>query len=144
MQTSTCNIYTVQSVQSKVNRAAPCPFIKRTCMNPAVAIDSGLVDSHIHLGINALAHDRVQFRRLTTCTPILLEEEYSSNWTSETAPGLQTQLLLQLGQTLVAPGDSYKYYYLGNRTWNAASVSDSTVVVSNNTIIYASQPYNLL
>lgn len=52
-QTSTCNIYTIQSIQSKVNRAAPCPFTKGMCMNPAVAIDSGLVDSHIHLGINA-------------------------------------------------------------------------------------------
>jgi hypothetical protein len=81
---------------------------------------------------------------LTTCATIPLEETYSSNWTSETAPGLQDVLVFQLGLALLAPGDSYKHYYLGTRTWNGNSISDSTVVMSNFTTMYASQPYNLL
>jgi hypothetical protein len=35
-------------------------------------MDTGLLDSHVDLGINALADDRVKFRKVTTCSPITL------------------------------------------------------------------------
>jgi hypothetical protein len=140
---SICNIYSTRSIQSKIDRAAPCPFTEGTCTNMAIAIDSGLIDSHLHLGINAPAQDRVQLRKLTTCAPIPLEERFSSNWTSETTPELQDLLLYQMGQTILAPGDSYKHYYLGSRTWSGIPISESTAVINNFTITYASQPYNI-
>jgi hypothetical protein len=56
----------------------PCPFkdanrcISNDTSSPDIALqlDTGLIDSHSHLGINAPLEDRLQFRRLLTCSPI--------------------------------------------------------------------------
>jgi hypothetical protein len=143
-QFSSCNIYVVPSIQSRIDRAAPCPFFERNCGTTTVSIDSGLIDSHFHLGINAPVQDRIQFRNLIACTPIPPEDQYTSNWTSEKSTNLQDQLLFQLGQGQLPSDDQFKYYYLGNRTWKGTFISDSTVVMTKNNIAYASQPYNLL
>lgn len=97
-QSSLCNIYAAPSIKSRIDPAAPCPFFERTCTTTTVSIDSGLIDSHLHLGINAPVQDRIQFRKLMTCTPILLEDKHSPNRTSKKSPSLQDQLLFQLGQ----------------------------------------------
>jgi len=76
-----CNSYAVPAILSST-REVPCPFSPDICAIPnAFQVDSGIVDSNLHLGINLEPQSRVGFRKVLTCSPILAEEKYSSNWT---------------------------------------------------------------
>ena len=90
----------------------PCPFSKDICALPdATQIDTGYIDSDEHLGINTGPESRVRMRRLFTCSPLLAEERFSSDWT---ASYMDTRML---------PNDSYRYYDLGptlNRSYTYA------------------------
>ena len=39
--------------------------------HPVISFDTGNMSSHDHLGINAQRHDRILYRRKTTCAPIM-------------------------------------------------------------------------
>ena len=59
-----------------------CPFDSKVCSqtsNQSVVVDSGLISSHRHLGLNAPVKDRIQYRKVTTCT-ILNDAQYISDW----------------------------------------------------------------
>lgn len=59
-----------------VDTSAACPFDLDMCLlgpNGSISFDTGLLDSHHHLGINAPKSERIQYRRKTTCTPLLLD-----------------------------------------------------------------------
>lgn len=75
-----CSSTVVPFIQSTVNLSATCPFQSGACNGPAARFDTGWVDSHDHLGVNAPPKDRVQIRKTTTCVPIPLEQKYSSDW----------------------------------------------------------------
>ena len=52
---------------------ASCPFSREMCLPgdmTAYKMDTGLIDSHEGLGINAPKIGRVQYRKVTTCSPI--------------------------------------------------------------------------
>jgi len=53
-----------------------CPFDKEMCMNGTFTLDSGLIDSYLHLGINS--PDTIQYRDVLTCTPLNTSNPYSS------------------------------------------------------------------
>ncbi|KAM5360695.1 hypothetical protein ACJZ2D_013573 [Fusarium nematophilum] len=67
----------------------PCPFKgENRCLtsepsspNQAMSWDSGLLDSHIHLGVNAPVEDRVQIRKILTCSPVNVDDLTSSSET---------------------------------------------------------------
>lgn len=89
-----CSSYVSQALQSTVNRNATCPFKSRACSAPALSFDSGYVDSHEHLGINAPQSERIQVRRLMTCSAVPLEQEYSLPWSeSDPVTGVKSKAL---------------------------------------------------
>jgi hypothetical protein len=113
---SACRMYATSAIPS-IAKEVPCPFDESICATPqGIEVDTGFVDSDIHLGINSPRGSRVQFRKIITCSPLQTEEHYSSNWTFDVPRTKEHHL----------PGDSYKYYYLGQR-----KLSNSTVYVSN-------------
>lgn len=66
-----CMMHAQQLFGSNSARA-PCPF-PGLCLSsdsPAFSIDSGLINSHVNLGINAKPSNRVNYHRLTTCAPL--------------------------------------------------------------------------
>ena len=68
-----CDQYAQHSLSWKVNQNASCPFAPDLCWYGATAayeMDSGRLDSHTALGINAPRSDRVEYRKVTTCSPI--------------------------------------------------------------------------
>ena len=62
---------------------APCPFADPSmCVSSdglAMQLDTGLIDSQHELGINAHAKDRIQYRHVSTCSP-LRQEGYVTGW----------------------------------------------------------------
>jgi hypothetical protein len=73
----TCSSQVVPYLKSTVDRPASCPFAPEACSQQAISFQSGEIDSHLQLGINAAPSDRIQFYRSLTCAPVPLEERYS-------------------------------------------------------------------
>ena len=76
-----CSIFTKKALSSTVNRNASCPFPggDKICahLSGNVLIDTGLLNSHADLGMNAEPNDRIAYRRVDACAP-LLSDEYTT------------------------------------------------------------------
>ena len=68
-----CNQYVRQQLHWTSNQNATCPFSPDLCIYGSTAayeMDTGLLDTHEHLGINAAPSNRIQYRKVTSCSPI--------------------------------------------------------------------------
>lgn len=45
-----------------------CPFSPELCQSDTISMETGMIDSHRDLGVNAEPEDRIQYRRVSTCT----------------------------------------------------------------------------
>lgn len=115
---------------------APCPFGSDACTGATFVIDSGLIDTRYHLGMNVRNEDRLQFRKSTTCAPIDMER-YSTAFTTELIPG--AEFLLYTG---VMPNDTYKYYYLGPTFKYGMPLANFTFVETGTSIYNLALTYN--
>ena len=71
--TLACNQYVQRQLHWTSNENASCPFSPDLCIYGSTAafeMDTGLLDTHEHLGINAAQSDRIQYRKVTSCSPI--------------------------------------------------------------------------
>jgi hypothetical protein len=113
-----CSRYVVPSLSSTINGSADCPFAPEACSTPAIALDSGWIDSNDHLGINAPAEDRLKLRLALTCAPIPLEQRYSRGW--EESPLFPGELvkIYRLGESLYfnSNGSNITSYILANQS----------------------------
>lgn len=70
-----CNIFKKLRVPFNSTDNAPCPFSEEACNGPqngSILFDTGLIDWCKDLGINGEEKDRVQYRRVMTCSPVSL------------------------------------------------------------------------
>ncbi|KAF2261851.1 hypothetical protein CC78DRAFT_619046 [Lojkania enalia] len=99
-QSSACKFYATTAINITANSNVPCPFGEKLCgLYHGIKVDTGLVDSNLHLGINSKPSGRIQVRKVLTCIPTTAEEHYSGPW--------------QNSDLSVIPGDNFKTYYLG-------------------------------
>lgn len=120
-----CNHYVQEQIHSTANRNATCPFASGLCKmsdSAAYELDTGPIDSHLHLGINTPEKDRVIYRRRETCAP-LNTEEYFSTFNITESPSTH-------GETLGWLGDVIKLYNFGpamNNNWTFAYNSHANI-----------------
>lgn len=92
----------LRRLRRTVNANASCPFASGRCLmgdNAAYEMDTGPIDSHHILGLNAPKKDRVTYRKKTTCAPFSTEGLYRlENATDPVA---------------AQRGDQFVRYYLG-------------------------------
>ncbi|KAI9890825.1 MAG: hypothetical protein M1814_003609 [Vezdaea aestivalis] len=70
-----CNTYPRSQIQYATTKNVPCPFAANRCINNlSVAFDTGHINTHDVFGINAPKHERITYRRVTTCAPINLDD----------------------------------------------------------------------
>jgi len=72
--TTNCDTYSQRNPDPTIDAAAPCPFADGTCVASAISIDSGLIDSGYHLGVNSPFDDKMFFRKTLTCSPLNMEK----------------------------------------------------------------------
>ncbi|KAI1149406.1 hypothetical protein F4825DRAFT_469110 [Nemania diffusa] len=67
-----CNRFSMQQVGKTIDTQASCPFRGHICRNEStnVRIDSGYLDSHKILGLNAPPDERILFRNVLHCAPL--------------------------------------------------------------------------
>ncbi|KAK4227821.1 hypothetical protein QBC38DRAFT_443448 [Podospora fimiseda] len=71
-----CGSYVVGRLPIKtIDMNAPCPFRGGICASNSsnLLLDTGLIDSHTHLGINAPSNERLKFRQVLRCAPLQTE-----------------------------------------------------------------------
>lgn len=122
---STCSMFTQQWLEASVNRSDACPF-QDICDTAAITLDSGLIDSDFHLGINAAPSDRIQLRKVLSCASVPVEQLYSSNWTTDSPPPI-----FPWDPDSGGPGVSFKYYYLGPQVYYGLFKRNFTFVEAN-------------
>jgi hypothetical protein len=73
--TQECSTYIQRSLAANITRNASCPFNPSICVlaQENLVIDTGFINSHIDLGMNAEPKDRFAYRRVTTCAPLKSE-----------------------------------------------------------------------
>jgi hypothetical protein len=103
-----CNEFVHRYLESTVNTTEECPFPSDVCITPALSVDTGYVDSDLHLGINARASDRISFRKKLTCAPINADN-YTTGWTTEGLPPT-----FPWDPDLIS-GAAYKFYNFGEQ-----------------------------
>lgn len=70
--TQSCNLYVKPRLRLQADRNASCPFAPEICLASSgnLRLDSGFVNTHYDLGINAVAKNRLEFRHVYHCAPI--------------------------------------------------------------------------
>ncbi|PLB43270.1 hypothetical protein P170DRAFT_514532 [Aspergillus steynii IBT 23096] len=70
---SICRTFVSKSLPWKSSPNASCPFARNLCIggeSAAFEMDTGMLDSHVHLGLNAPPKDRIFYRKNATCAPL--------------------------------------------------------------------------
>ncbi|KIW71682.1 hypothetical protein PV04_03820 [Phialophora macrospora] len=77
---STCKTFKTSSLIAGYGNGT-CPFPSHLCHDNSetAVLDTGYIDSHDDLGINAKPEDRIRYRRVTTCT-VLNDTNYITGW----------------------------------------------------------------
>jgi hypothetical protein len=70
-----CGTFVRTKVVSTINKSAKCPFAPSICKSQDrnIILDTGLLDSHAELGLNAPPNERFQFRRVLHCAPLVTD-----------------------------------------------------------------------
>ncbi|OTA96309.1 hypothetical protein M434DRAFT_375138 [Hypoxylon sp. CO27-5] len=80
--TINCDLYVVKRLPTWRNNGASCPFPGNICQSNSsnLFLDTGLMDSHDHFGINFPVTERVLWRKALSCAP-LITSGYTDSYT---------------------------------------------------------------
>lgn len=70
-----CRSYVVERLPTNVDFEAGCPFDDSICRTTSsnIFLDTGYLDSHVHLGVNAPKEQRFFLRKTSHCAPLVTE-----------------------------------------------------------------------
>lgn len=68
-----CGLFVSKSLPKEVDFQAPCPFHDEMCRTPEgnIRLDTGYIDSHRDLGLNAPNDQRFLWRNVLHCAPLV-------------------------------------------------------------------------
>ncbi|KAF2200034.1 hypothetical protein GQ43DRAFT_464310 [Delitschia confertaspora ATCC 74209] len=102
------NIFTRSFIQSSIE-TVPCPFSAGICTSPAVAFDSGLLDVNDAFGFNLEDHERLKYRKRTTCAMLSQKDR------TRRATFRETEWPTHLFGRPPLPEEELILYYFGTR-----------------------------
>jgi hypothetical protein len=78
---SSCGTFQAPRLNWTTISNASCPFGGELCseISPTIVLDTGIIDSHGDLGVNAKPNDRIGYRRVTSCT-VLNDTDHTTDW----------------------------------------------------------------
>ncbi|KAM7218680.1 hypothetical protein V8F06_005999 [Rhypophila decipiens] len=127
-----CDTFVKKSLPFTVDTQAPCPFEPSLCKTQTanIKLDTGLLDSHEHVGLNAKPEHRVLWRKTLHCAP-LVTEGYKSlyNQSVDDKPP-KPMVRYHYGKwAALSPdsADNYTYEYVDDPLWDYnISLSDAS------------------
>jgi hypothetical protein len=100
-----CDGLVVPRITSSIDMNVACPFDPQICRASAIRMDSNRIRTNQHLGINSNANWALDFRKVTSCAPLVGNGTFESSW-SKTLP-------VSVKNNTVVPGEEFRYYYYG-------------------------------
>lgn len=99
-----CGRFVTQRLPSNMDINATCPFDDRMCRNRwgNIRLDTGYIDSHDHLGLNTPVHQRILWKQVLHCAPLV-----TTGFTSKGGPSTQNTTRYHYGHT--SEGFNYAY-----------------------------------
>ncbi|KAF6822151.1 hypothetical protein CMUS01_11197 [Colletotrichum musicola] len=129
-----CGILPVKSIQY-TNYSVDCPFRSDICMAVnSFIMETEMIDSHIHLGINAPKQDRTYYQRQTTCSPLITDSGFIQYVNGDEARALGWNDSVTIKYLYGALGsENYTYLYntyaermqIGYSTWSYYSLASA-------------------
>ena len=122
-----CTSYAPQQIRWSMASNAPCPFDPKMCIdNKAVRFDSGLINSHTHLGINVQQPDQLSYRSVLECAPIT-RDGFMLDWhrlpgAIRTTPNITRQIIQS------KEDEQFLEFFYGPNTWEGLN---STFIFSD-------------
>ncbi|ORY06755.1 hypothetical protein BCR34DRAFT_31387 [Clohesyomyces aquaticus] len=110
-----CNVYVKPQLPMYANTAADCPFPDpKLCKSSSsnLVLDTGLLDSVKHFGINSSPQEQFQFRIVQHCAP-MTTDNYTETWTD---PDLGPMMRYMYGQGGTVKHTRWSYEVRMNRT----------------------------
>ena len=136
---STCTVFTKSHLNFTQHDHEACPFEPQVChmQSKSVVFDTGFIDSHHDLGINAPLFDRLSYRRLTTCAVL-----NHTGYVVDTAPvGNGTNTTYAYYGTVAGQNGSYTYSYANPALFSTNDTATTTIPYLVNTqMTYADNP----
>ncbi|KAI0410049.1 hypothetical protein F4802DRAFT_543138 [Xylaria palmicola] len=135
-----CGRLITKRVTSNIDLQAGCPFQSPICRNEStnLRIDSGYIDSHDILGLNAPPDERMWFRNVLHCAPL-----NTAGFTIERNASLGTMTLYQYGQTAMGSDEEMDYVYAARSVesqYSAVESPDTIVQYANYVVNMFSSP----
>ncbi|KAJ3455652.1 hypothetical protein MRS44_017134 [Fusarium solani] len=116
-----CNLFVQPQIAWAENTNASCPLGSGFC-SATLELDSGYIDSHRHLGINAPLENRISYRRVTKCA--VVDPEVVRNLTKET-------------YTNKTAYPVYQYYFGQNKAYETPFTFDYDSYLANSDVGYS-------
>lgn len=123
-ESSNCDTFQTSALAMTVTEESTCPFSAEVCRPDVdtMVFDTGPINTHTELGINAASSDRLTFRRVTKCT-VLDNTNLTTGWINQSTPIINsTQPTWQIATASFGP----------NLLWG----QNSTYSISNSADFY--------
>lgn len=113
-----CGTFPVNKLPLTVTSNATCPFAEGMCRtnDSNIIVDSGLLDSRDHFGLNAPENHRMQWRMVMHCAP-LVTEGYKADM-NDTASRPVTRYYYGPTTNIYTGEKNFTYEYVNERYWN--------------------------
>lgn len=107
-----CNLFVKDHLPGSINEKAECPFDNKICRTDSLNLylDSGFLDSGKHFGLNTAPNERVLFRSVLHCAPLVTEGYNSTRNTTHANYTRYHYGSTHIGVSSLSPKDmTYEY-----------------------------------
>ncbi|KAI0448296.1 hypothetical protein F5B21DRAFT_522704 [Xylaria acuta] len=129
-----CSQLTMSRIVGNTDTQAPCPFNNTICREKStnLRIDSGLLDSHIHFGVNAPPDQRIAWRNVVHCAPMVTEGYTSLYFNQNPDKSLDGSTLYHYGGYPFAERNDYIFLARSLQSQYALMLSNDSVLSYSN------------
>ncbi|KAJ3575215.1 hypothetical protein NPX13_g4108 [Xylaria arbuscula] len=129
-----CSLLTTPRIVGNKDTRAHCPFNNTICRETSknLRVDSGFLDSHIHFGLNATPDQRISWRNVFHCAPMVTEGYTSLYFNSHPDKSLDGSTLYHYGGFSFAERRDYMFLAKTLQSQYSLMLSNDSVLSYSN------------